>query len=406
MAKILAIINAHALAHVSRPLEVAKVLRNRNNEIAFAGHGKYLEIASRDGFETIELPYISVEQVVQAVRSQRLDLLYREEQIADFVHTELALYKRLKPDLVLVDNRPTAITSAEIAGIKTASILNVHMSQYKAIPFHSFRNISGLGAYSPFKYLDQIEIALESFFIDKLVMRDIGKLRRKFGLNKKYGFANEEGVLNLFSDLPEFNPVSVRTDNSHYVGPLTWHNNLPPPRSMRQIEKAKHCIYLTIGSEGFEELIRNVGVFLRDDIAAVIAVGEEKYPINISSHPNVFLEEFVNADLLLPHCDLIICHGGNGTLYQALSHSVPIVGVAMHDEQYYGLKRINALNLGIGLHIKKLRKLGFEFLAQSVLEVLRNDAYRKNARYFQELIRLNGDGAEKAADLIENYLSQ
>ena len=40
--KILAIANAHALAHVTRLLEIAKVLRARGHEVAFAGHGKYL----------------------------------------------------------------------------------------------------------------------------------------------------------------------------------------------------------------------------------------------------------------------------------------------------------------------------------------------------------------------------
>ena len=120
MAKILAIMNAHALAHVSRPLEIAKVMRNRDNEIIFAGHGKYLEIAAKDGFETIELPYISAEQVVEAVRSQRLDQLYKEEQITEYIEAELTLYKHLQPDLVLIDNRPTAVTSAELSKAKDA----------------------------------------------------------------------------------------------------------------------------------------------------------------------------------------------------------------------------------------------------------------------------------------------
>jgi hypothetical protein len=39
--------------------------------VAFAGHGKYLQAASWDGFATHELPCISVERVVEAIRSQK-----------------------------------------------------------------------------------------------------------------------------------------------------------------------------------------------------------------------------------------------------------------------------------------------------------------------------------------------
>ena len=49
MAKVLALMNAHALAHVSRLLEIAKVLRGRDNVVMFGGHGKYLGIAAKEG---------------------------------------------------------------------------------------------------------------------------------------------------------------------------------------------------------------------------------------------------------------------------------------------------------------------------------------------------------------------
>lgn len=405
MAKILVLMNAHALAHVSRPLEVAKVLRSRGNEIIFGGHGKYLVIAEKDGFETIELPYISVEQVVEAVRTQRLDQLYKKEQIAEYINAELDCYKRVQPDLVILDNRPTAVTSAELAGIKTVSIVNVHMSQHKEIPFHSVRNVSRLGSRVPFKYLDRIENMIEGFFINKLVMGDIGKLRKSFGLKKKHGFANEEGDLNLFPDLPEFSPVVKKATNCHYVGPLTWHNDLPAPESLSQLSEGERCIYFTIGSEGLEDLIENMGEFLKVDVPIIVATGKPKEEVNFSVPPNVFLEEFVNADKVLPRCELVVCHGGNGTLYQAMAHGVPIIGIAMHEEQYYGLKRVNELGLGVGFHARELKKKGFKILFEAIKEVLENDRYKKNAQQFRELILQNGNSAEKAANIIEEFMA-
>ncbi|MBK9470592.1 MAG: hypothetical protein IPO20_22585 [Gammaproteobacteria bacterium] len=111
--RFVAIGNAHALAHVSRLLEVARELRARGHEVLFAGLGKYLGVAEADGFAVRELPYISVEQVVRAVRSQRLWELYPRRQLDEYVAAELALFREYRPDLVLIDNRPTARTSAE-----------------------------------------------------------------------------------------------------------------------------------------------------------------------------------------------------------------------------------------------------------------------------------------------------
>ena len=133
--RILALSNSHALAHVSRQLEIAKVLSGRGHDVMLAGHGKYLKIAEMQGFPIRELPYISNERVIQTIRSQKLWKLYPENELIGFIEAELALYDEFKPDLVLLDNRITGRTSAEMAGLKTVAALNVHMSNYRKIPF-------------------------------------------------------------------------------------------------------------------------------------------------------------------------------------------------------------------------------------------------------------------------------
>lgn len=133
--KILAIPNAHALAHVSRLLEICRVLRAMGHEILFAGHGKYLKIVKSEQFAIHERPYISVEQVVNAVRTQRQWELYPEAQLNEFIEAALALYVEFQSGLVLNDNRPRARISADKAGVKTAAVVNVHTSNYRQIPF-------------------------------------------------------------------------------------------------------------------------------------------------------------------------------------------------------------------------------------------------------------------------------
>lgn len=400
--KIIALINAHALAHVSRALEISKVLERNGHEIVFAGHGNYLEVAAQAGFKTYELPYVPVEQLVKAIKSQTLSDIFKEKQLIQYIEAELDLYKQLNPDILLIDNRVTAHTSGELAKIPRVGILNVHMSVHKKIPFFSLRNSLNLKPNLFVELTDQIEKRFEHFFYDRLVMSDINKIRRQHGLPRKYSYELEEGDITLFCDVPEFNPVSKLRETFHFIGPLTWHNDLPEPECIKKLDQDKKCIYLTLGSDGLEELVDNLKIFAKEDIQVVMAAGHIPISTTVKLPDNVFIEKYINTDKLLPHCDLVVCHGGNGTLYQALNYGLPVVGFATHEEQYYGLKRINQLELGVGFSNKKFKKEGFKFLMDTVNLVLNESKYRENAIKFQGLIK-QWNSSECAAELIEEF---
>lgn len=397
--KILAIANAHALAHVSRLLEIAKVLRQRGHETVFAGHGKYLKIAGSEGFATRELPYVSVEQVVRAVRTQKLWELYREQELDGFIAAELRLYEECRPDLVLIDNRPTARTSAEVAGIKTAAVLNVHMSNYRRIPFFSYAQWVGTERYG-LALADRAENAVERWAYDRLVMGGLNNIRRRLGLQRLYAYEHEEGDLALLADIPEFNPVRGLPASVKYVGPLTWHNTLPPPACLDKLDPARPTAYFTLGSEGLEELVSHLGLLARQGIQVVVATGAADTGKQLDVPEGVFLEQYVNTDTLLPHCELVCCHGGNGTLYQALNYGLPAVVVATHAEQYYGGKRIRQLGLGRVTTLKTVRRVGFDKLIEMATDVLRDKRYRVRAQAFAPHIH-QWRSAELAAGEIE-----
>jgi UDP:flavonoid glycosyltransferase YjiC (YdhE family) len=395
--KILAIPNAHALAHVSRLLEIAKVLRTRGHEVTFAGHGKYLQAAAWDEFPIHELPYISVERVVEAVRSQKLWILYRESELETFIAAELALFKIIQPDLVLLDNRPSARTSADIAGIRTAAVLNVHMSNHRQIPFLSYNQLTG--GMPGMAMADRIENAIERQVYDRLVMGGLNTLRKKRGLERRYAYEHEAGDLSLLADIPEFNPVVSLPPDARFIGPLTWHNTLPAPSCLNKLDPARPTAYFALGSEGLDELVGHLGELTRDNVQVVVATGASGLA-ETRTPEGVYLEQYVNTDALLPHCDLVCCHGGNGTLYQALRFGLPCVVVATHAEQHYGGKRIRELGLGLSLTLKQLRREGIVKLVESVRAVLATPEYGQRALAFSNRLKTD-DGAVRAADAIE-----
>jgi UDP-N-acetylglucosamine:LPS N-acetylglucosamine transferase len=64
---------------------------------------------------------------------------------------------------------------------------------------------------------------------------------------------------------------------------------------------------------------------------------------------HIFSYPFINSASLFNYIDLVICHGGNGTTYQALSHGIPLLCKTSHLEQEYNLDGIERLQLGASL---------------------------------------------------------
>ena len=94
------------------------------------------------------------------------------------------------------------------------------------------------------------------------------------------------------------------------------------------------------------------------------------------------------------------CHGGNGTLYQALQAGLPVVVVATHQEQAYGGKRLERLGLGRSMMLKRVQSDGFEPVVAALRHVLADGGYRTRARGFSgHFARYRG--AEAIADAIE-----
>ncbi len=417
--RILAFCNALALAHVTRALEVAKALTRRGHTILFAGHGTYLAVAEQAGYPVRALPYVTEERAFAAIKSQRLADLFPEKDAEAYVEADRALIAEWQPDLLLTDNRLSATVAAELAGIPLVSIVNVHMSSLRRIPFFSLRNAlrrpdSAAVGEPLFRLADCIENRIEFQFYDRLMVAGLNRVRRRHGLRKRFGNTFEEGDLTLLPDVPEFSPVSRLPASARYVGPLTWHNDLPAPRCLREgrLDPGRPCVYLSLGSGGLAELLEESDRLADGSVQFVVATGKNRVPSLDRLPDNFFVEEYVNTDVLYGRsggrrwADAIVCHGGNGTIYQALAAGVPVIGLATHEEQHYGLKRVNRLGLGIGFGRATHRRGGTGSVRGAIRQVLADPRYRENAARFARRMADYANGAELAAHMIENCLAR
>ncbi|ELR98530.1 nucleotide disphospho-sugar-binding domain-containing protein [Gloeocapsa sp. PCC 73106] len=405
--RILALPNSFSIAHVTRLLEIAKILRARGHNIIFAGNGRGLDLVVAEEFEVRDLVDRDPNNIVSATRSKNFFLLFGDPQeIKHYTEAELAMYRELKPDLVLSDDRITASTSTSVANLPHAAVCNAHFTVYSQLPFYiPFYSPSGFQLPQILKQpIYDSELWIEKVFFD-LMLKGVHQTRREYKLNKIFAYQYNEGKdLTLLADVPSFTPLNNLPKNFHYVGPITWSCPFPAPSSLEVWKQGKKRVYLTLGSGGFGELVCNCQHFADTDMTVIVTVGNLIDQVSKVSIPkNVFIEKYINASTILPHCDVIVCHGGNGTIYQALQYSVPIIGISSHAEQDYGARRIEQLGLGLRLVPKEVMK-DFSVVIKAIDKVINTPKFKENAELFSLQLK-NWEGAKNAADLLEKYFS-
>jgi len=198
-----------SMAHVIRPLEVAKVLREKGYHIIFAGGGKYMDIAKQEGFDVEFLPEIDIKEAM-ALIGQEPKAFHPLDRAEEWVKAELDLFDKVQPTAILDDFRITAGISTEIKGIPRFTTINAHATR------HAVSN-----------FLDDSLPPPPSAF-------GFGAEEAYNQVRVRYGLAPVDHPLDLLAgdevllcDIPEYCPM--RDDmphNYHFVGPITWSYNL------------------------------------------------------------------------------------------------------------------------------------------------------------------------------------
>ena len=115
---------------------------------------------------------------------------------------------------------------------------------------------------------------------------------------------------------------------------------------------------------------------------------------------NVHVVESAPHGAVLPHVDLVITHGGHGTVTRSLAAGVPVMVVPISRDQPDNAARV--VHHGVGIKVSK--RSSPDKFATAVRRVLADGAIRANARRMAE--RLAPDvGAPKAIAALEELAS-
>jgi UDP:flavonoid glycosyltransferase YjiC (YdhE family) len=175
-----------------------------------------------------------------------------------------------------------------------------------------------------------------------------------------------------------------------------WVDALPP----------RPTVHATLGTVFHREptLIRAILGGLRDEpINLVLTVGRDQDPAQYGPQPpNVRIARYLPHGLLLPRCDLVLCHGGFGTLMAAVSCGLPLVVIPLGADQPHNGQR--CADLGIG-QVVAPAAVTPEAIRDAVRAVLADPRFRHNAwRLRAESEAL--PGPDHGADLVERLVAQ
>ncbi|MBE9573256.1 MAG: UDP glycosyltransferase [Proteobacteria bacterium] len=405
--KVLVVPYSHILSHLSRALLVAKELRKRGHEVVFAGESTKTKFMEQEGFSVLPLYEPDPEMLLGNIRKGKLRFV-KNSEIEHMIDSDIALYKEVKPDLVVTDFRWTAPISTHIAGLRHVAIVNASSTEYRELPYVPFFEWIPtwlIGRETPhWKALDSLNLKLEMFIFDN-IMNIFKKLSKKYGLKKTITATNclTGKDITLLADIPEYFPTRNLPRDYHYIGPLTWESNLPPPSWWPPKKGSKALIYITMGTTGLGDFFgRTYELIKGSDLTAVITTGYQVDHIK-TIDGKIYVESFIDGDLVMEECDLVVCHGGNGTICQALRHGKPVIGIATVPDQKYNMRRVEAL--GFGKSIRWSDFLGNpRLLVDAINSVLENPSFAKNAAMMRSIFQ-KYDAKKEGANIIESLLA-
>lgn len=379
---------SYVVAHVGRMVEIAKVLRSLGHKVVFACEPSSTPnsktfICEDEGFRVIPRKDADWPRLWKRFLKYGFNMtlwdLFRHQKWAPLdaaIEEQVELIRREKPDMVVGDGTFCLSSSAYIAGVPMAGILNSYATRfYKRLTFNRC-------------------------VIDVWNRLFLEPIRRP--IYAKYGCKHVESIQLLREaplispDLPELCDDTFAWPNWTAVGPIIWIPSCDHSSWLDEIDDGRVNVYITMGSTGA------LDTFLRRCFAAmskspyrfiVTTAGQVTRETVEMAPDNFIIKDYAPGAEILKRCRALIYHGGNGSMYQGLEAGTPMIVVPFHFEQRVNAK--NCVRHGFGIHIPPRKATG-ERVVDALGKLLSEPSYRHAAEKFSDTIR-NSKGAERAA---------
>lgn len=252
-------------------------------------------------------------------------------------------------------------------------------------------------------------LAEGSFVRAEVVAEPLDRVRADLGLPADPDLRMPSRYLVLAPMPPALrNPAFPLPPTGHALRPAVLDQSapsaaIPPWLATRLASRVEGpTVYFTLGTVFNLEsgdLFSRVLAGLRDLPATIIVtVGANIDPAEFGPQPgNIHIERFIPQAAVLPHCDVVVSHGGSGSVVGALTFGLPSVLLPMGADQPHNAAR--CADLGVARVLDAVRATPQD-VHTAVSQTLADSAMRRAAERIQREIA-DLPGPERAVELLE-----
>jgi UDP:flavonoid glycosyltransferase YjiC (YdhE family) len=262
----------------------------------------------------------------------------------------LALCRSWKPDLIIRE-------STEFAGCIAAEVLDLPDATMQ------------VGCWRP--------------ELHRLVGPDLDQLRAEVGLPPDPEQRMLVRNLMLFQVPPSFiepsRPVPATARPMRYAPFDHGPEESALPEWIAQLG-TRPTVYATLGTvynDAPGVLAAIVAALREEPINVIVTIGPNQDPAAFGEQPpHVQIERYLPQSLIVPRCDLVLCHGGFGSMLTALREGLPLVMMPIAADQPENARRCAELEVAEVIAPENRTP---EMIRETVRTVLTNARYRRNA---------------------------
>lgn len=388
---------AVTLAHVARCVALANALADRNYRVTLATDSRYDAILGEINFTQVPLNSVSSEFFAKQL-AQGLPI-YTSKILTAYVKEDLQLIEQLKPDFIIGDFRLSLAISSRLAKVPYATITNAYWSPYATIdyPIPELPLTKIFGVSSAQKLFDLVRP-----LVFKIHALAFNKTRKRFGLpplpydmREIYTHAD----YTLYADVEGIIPMKTLPSNHVFIGPVLWSANASLPDWWESVPTDKPIIFVTLGSSGDSRLLPMIIATLAKMPVTVICATAKRSSL-IKPDQNVFIAEYLPAEIAVMKADIVICNGGSPMVYQSLVENKLIIGIPSNLDQYLMMSAMHKTGKGIMVRSGKANPQSIYIAADQSLELLKKPmpATYNNSRLAIEKITNLIDSTSSALD--------
>ncbi len=347
-----------------RALVVGTTLRRRGYRVDFAGTGSFA-----DQIRQADFPLHDLDTPIQdlgVILDFGLDETDCDSRIAQSTEVERTLIRRLKPDLTIVDSRPTLRLAAALEGVDVVWIQSAYtMPEYA----HSIRFPEFVRTW------------------DDLIKRTAKREETSGTLSRE---------MYLICDIPAVHPLRPETPaNYFFVGPLL--EKLDTEEQGYRVREGVYWDLRTLGADwaSIQEAVQKLGMHgIRQWVVPPVGVCVD--PIE-----NCEIVDSSFARQAASEAAIFAGGGNHGFFYQALFKGIPVIGLPTNFTQDHFIDRLQALGLGVKLSYRDFTQP--TALVQSVEGLLSQYAiFARRCCAFAAEIQQWQD-ADRVADVVDEY---